>query len=105
MPMIHLGGHTYYSHLHKLPVAGFSITYSPLCLQSVSLPSQIMGQNADLFDLQRILLRAKNKMSDAQQQNMTRWAVFSAGGILKQVCQEVQLVALCGWSMVCTRAL
>jgi hypothetical protein len=44
-----------------------------------------MGQNADLMDLQRILLRSKSKMSDASQQNMTRWAVFTAAGLLRQV--------------------
>jgi hypothetical protein len=43
-----------------------------------------MGQTADLLDLQRILLRSKTRMSDAQQQNMTRWAVWSAARLLKQ---------------------
>jgi hypothetical protein len=45
---------------------------------------EVMGQTADLLDLQRILLRSKTKMSDAQQQNMTRWAVWSAARLLKQ---------------------
>jgi hypothetical protein len=49
---------------------------------------EVMGQNADLIDLQRILLRAKNKMSDGQQQNMTRWAVFTAGSLLRQYKKE-----------------
>ena len=36
---------------------------------------EVMGQNADLLDLQRILLRSKVKLSDAQQQNITvSWA-------------------------------
>ena len=47
-----------------------------------------MGQNADLMDLQKILLRSKTKLSDQQQQNMTRWAVFTAGGLLRQYKKE-----------------
>ena len=42
-----------------------------------------MGQTADLFDLQRILLRSKTKLSDNQQQNITRWAVWQACTLLK----------------------
>jgi len=49
---------------------------------------EVMGQNADLMDLQRILLRSKSKMSDGQQQNMTRWAVFCAAGLLRQYKKE-----------------
>jgi hypothetical protein len=33
--------------------------------------NQVVGQTADLSDLQRILLRSKNKLSAAQQQNIT----------------------------------
>jgi hypothetical protein len=43
-----------------------------------------MGQTADLFDLQRILLRSKTKLSAAQQQNITRWAVWRAAALLKK---------------------
>ena len=32
---------------------------------------QVLGQNADMSDLQRIMLRSSNKMDDARQQNMT----------------------------------
>ena len=32
---------------------------------------QVTGQTADLIDLQRILMRSKNKLSAQQQQNMT----------------------------------
>ena len=32
---------------------------------------QVLGQNADMSDLQRIMLRSTKKMDDAQQQNMT----------------------------------
>lgn len=48
-----------------------------------------MGQTADLMDLQRILLRSNTKLSAAAQQNMTRWAVFAAGTLLRQVCSMV----------------
>lgn len=49
---------------------------------------EVMGQNADLFDLQRILLRSKTKLSDSQQQNITRWAVFTAGSLLRRYKKE-----------------
>jgi hypothetical protein len=32
---------------------------------------EVMGQNQDLMDLQRLLMRSKTKLNDAQQQNMT----------------------------------
>jgi hypothetical protein len=44
----------------------------------------VMGQNADLYDLQRILNRVSPKLSDAAQQSTTRWAVFQAATILKE---------------------
>eukprot|EP00873_Tetraselmis_striata_P011800 jgi/Tetstr1/432064/TSEL_021535.t1 len=44
---------------------------------------EVTGQTGDLFDLQRILLRSENKLSDNQQQNMTRWAVFQALSLIK----------------------
>lgn len=47
-----------------------------------------MGQTADLLDLQRILLRAKAKLSDAQQQNITRWAVWTAAAKLRRYKAE-----------------
>ncbi len=37
------------------------------CCDSV----QIVGQTADLVDLQRILQRSKKRLNDSQQQNMT----------------------------------
>ncbi|KAG2489980.1 hypothetical protein HYH03_011609 [Edaphochlamys debaryana] len=49
---------------------------------------EIMGQTADLFDLQRLLLRSKTKLSDAQQQNVTRWAVWAAAGMLRTHAEE-----------------
>ncbi len=53
---------------------------------------QVMGQNADLFDLQRILLRSKNKLSNNQQQNITRWGVWRAALLLKQYKAEYEAV-------------
>lgn len=35
---------------------------------------EIMGQTADLMDLQRLLNRANDKLSNMQQQDATRWA-------------------------------
>jgi hypothetical protein len=51
---------------------------------------EVMGQTADLMDLQRILFRSKNKLTDQQQQNMTRWAVFQAGSLLRSYKKEHQ---------------
>ncbi len=47
-----------------------------------------MGQTADLSDLQRLLLRSKSKLSDAQQQNATRWAVWSSAAMLRTYAKE-----------------
>jgi len=44
---------------------------------------EVLGQNGDLSDLQRILRRSEAKLSDAQQQNITRWAAFQAASILR----------------------
>lgn len=51
--------------------------------------AQVQGQTQDLVDLQRILLRGP-KMSDAAQQNMTRWAVYNAALLLKQYGPEYE---------------
>ncbi|KAF8066189.1 ACS8 [Scenedesmus sp. PABB004] len=53
---------------------------------------EVMGQTADLSDLQRILLRSRTKLSAAQQQNITRWAVWRAAALLKQYSAEHQAV-------------
>jgi len=50
--------------------------------------AQVIGQTADLYDLQRILLRSANKLGDAAQQNMTRWAVFTAASLLRKHAPE-----------------
>ncbi|GLC40871.1 hypothetical protein PLESTB_000013900 [Pleodorina starrii] len=49
---------------------------------------EVMGQTADLFDLQRLLLRSRTRLSDAQQQNVTRWAVWAAAGLLRTHAKE-----------------
>jgi hypothetical protein len=53
---------------------------------------QVMGQNADLSDLQRILLRSKTKLNNNQQQNITRWAVWRSALLLKQYKAEYEAV-------------
>lgn len=44
----------------------------------------VMGQTADLMDLQRMMNRSDKKLSDSEQQNLTRWAVYQACTMLKQ---------------------
>jgi hypothetical protein len=53
-----------------------------------------MGQTQDLVDLQRLLLRSATRLSDQQQQNVSRWAVWSAAGLLRQ--RQAEHVALIG---------
>ena len=47
-----------------------------------------MGQTADLSDLQRLLLRSKSPLSNSQQQNITRWAVYNAASLLRTYAAE-----------------
>jgi hypothetical protein len=49
-----------------------------------------MGQTADLLDLQRILNRSSDKLSSAQQQNATRWAVWQACCLLRANKKEYE---------------
>ncbi|EIE27406.1 hypothetical protein COCSUDRAFT_52156 [Coccomyxa subellipsoidea C-169] len=49
---------------------------------------EVIGQTADLVDLQRILLRSKKKLNSSQQQNMTRLAIFEACSLLKKYEKE-----------------
>jgi hypothetical protein len=44
---------------------------------------KVMGQSADLFSLQRLLNRSKTPLKNAEQQNLTRWAVLYAGSLIK----------------------
>ncbi|DBA76843.1 TPA: hypothetical protein ACH3X2_008858 [Trebouxia sp. C0005] len=55
---------------------------------------QVQGQVADLTDLQRILQRSEQKLSNAQQQNMTRWAVYSAATMLTKYKKEYQALQI-----------
>jgi hypothetical protein len=52
----------------------------------------VLGQTADLSDLQRILLRSKTKLTANQQQNITRWAVWRAAMLLKKYKTEHETV-------------
>lgn len=54
---------------------------------------EIVGQNADLMDLQRILNRTRiqdRKLSDADQQNFSRWAVWTAARLLRDYPAEYE---------------
>ena len=51
---------------------------------------EVMGQNADMLDLQRIMWRSSSKMSNAQQQNQTRWAAYQAASIMRKYKNEYQ---------------
>ena len=56
----------------------------------------VVGQTADLFDLQRVLNRTrkdgKTPLTNAEQQNMTRWAVWTAARLLRDHAAEVEAV-------------
>jgi len=45
---------------------------------------EVMGQEADLYDLQSLMRKSETKLSNMQQQNLTRWAVWYAASMLKQ---------------------
>ena len=51
---------------------------------------EVIGQTADMLDLQRIMLRSQPKMSDGQQQNQTRWAVYQAATLLRRYPAEYE---------------
>ncbi|KFK32851.1 hypothetical protein AALP_AA6G295200 [Arabis alpina] len=44
---------------------------------------KVIGQSADLFSLQRFINRSQPKISNDQQQNLTRWAVLYSASLLK----------------------
>ena len=44
----------------------------------------VMGQNGDLMDLGRLMRRSKKKLTNAQQQELTRWAAFKACQMIKE---------------------
>lgn len=45
---------------------------------------EVQGQEADLRDLQRILNKCEPKLGDQAQQQVTKWAVWQAAGMLKR---------------------
>eukprot|EP00850_Spirogloea_muscicola_P007231 SM000036S13275 [mRNA] locus=s36:299064:301836:+ [translate_table: standard] len=51
---------------------------------------QVMGQSADLFTLQRLVNRSKEKLGNQQQQNITRWAVYYAASLLKTNSKQLE---------------
>ncbi|MBA0707231.1 hypothetical protein Golax_019299 [Gossypium laxum] len=57
---------------------------------------KVVGQSADLFTLQRFINRSQPKLSNDQQQNLTRWAVLFAGSLLKnnKVIHEALISAM-----------
>jgi len=44
---------------------------------------EVIGQNADLYDLQKLINRSATSLSANQQQSLTRWAVWQAAAMLK----------------------
>lgn len=48
----------------------------------------IKGQQADLIDLQRILDTSAEKLSNSQQQNLTRWALWKAATLVRKYSQS-----------------
>ncbi|GBF99893.1 hypothetical protein Rsub_12689 [Raphidocelis subcapitata] len=70
---------------------------------------EVMGQTADLMDLQRILLRQRPPLSNAQQQNISRWAVWAAATLLRRHKAEHEALqaALAGGASLaeCVRAI
>lgn len=50
----------------------------------------VMGQTADMMDLQRIMNRSAVKMGGPQQQNLTRWASYQAATLLRQYKKEYE---------------
>ncbi|KAL4452273.1 hypothetical protein ABPG75_007935 [Micractinium tetrahymenae] len=70
---------------------------------------EVIGQNADMFDLQRIMSRSSPKLSDAAQQNQTRWACYQAATLLRRYSAEyeaLQKAMASGASVVdCIRAI
>ena len=61
----------------------------------ISVCLQVQGQTADMIDLQRFMLRSKQKMTDNAQQNMTRWAVYNAAKLLRDNEKEYNALQSC----------
>lgn len=70
---------------------------------------EVMGQTADMWDLQRIMMRATSKLSNNQQQNQTRWAAYQAASLLRQYSKEynalMEVMGKGGSTDACIRAI
>ena len=56
---------------------------------------EVMGQNADMFDLQRIMNRSGTKLGNPQQQNQTRWACYQAATLMRAYSKEYEVLQEC----------
>lgn len=56
---------------------------------------EVMGQNQDMFDLQRIMNRSGTKLGNPQQQNQTRWACYQAATLLRKFTKEYEVLQEC----------
>ncbi len=50
----------------------------------------VIGQTADMMDLQRIMMRSEDKLGNAAQQNLTRWSAYQAASLLRQYSKEYE---------------
>lgn len=50
----------------------------------------VIGQNADMFDLQRIMQRSNPKLNNNAQQNQTRWACYQAAALMRKYSAEYE---------------
>lgn len=50
----------------------------------------VIGQTADMMDLQRIMLRSGDKLTNAAQQSQTRWACYQAATLLRRYSKEYE---------------
>ena len=64
--------------------AGYNLISGQSQFLYVQVFEEVMGQTADLLDLQKILNKSESKLSNAAQQNMTRWAVWQACVLLRR---------------------
>lgn len=64
--------------LHRLANA-----VSGVAAEAMRYP-EVVGQNQDLFDLQKLINRTSPPLTAGTQQNLTRWAVWQAAAILKR---------------------
>ena len=55
----------------------------------------VMGQNADMLDLQRIMMRSSTKLGNQEQQNLTRWASYQAASLLRKHKAEYEALVQC----------